>query len=286
MPRLVQRLFFAAALLIPASAPAEPPTTAPAADPSNFYLLHLPGIAGNRSIDRAVIHGVRDGGFSGVIEIYDWTDNDPGLDALLARARNSREAQHVADILSHQVATRPPGSVDLICHSGGGGIAVWALEDLAPGAQIHDAVLMSPALSPQYDLSKALTHVSGKVYVFTSLADLLVLGTGTRWFGTIDGVKTDAAGRVGFTRPAGADPQQYRKLVQLPFDPSWTRYGDFGDHRGGMTRSFGQNVLAPLLLNGTLPPTAEPLIVETPTGLGRAATTQAAPEPSGTLPGS
>ena len=57
--------------------------------------------------------------------------------------------------------------------------------------------LLASALSPEYDLSKALGHVRGKVYVFTSPGDSLVLGTGTRLFGTIDGIKSDAAGLNG-----------------------------------------------------------------------------------------
>ena len=98
---------------------------------------------------------------------------------------------------------------------------------------------------------------------------MFVLGVGTKLFGTIDGVKTDAAGRVGFDQPPTADAQQYKKLVALPYDTSWFKYGDAGDHIGGMRESFGKNILAPLILQGTLPPTNMPTTTETPTGVGR-----------------
>jgi pimeloyl-ACP methyl ester carboxylesterase len=247
-------------------------TTAGRADadsPPRGYLLHLPGIAGARSIDRSVTRGIRDGGFVGDIEIYDWTESDPGMHALLAYDRNHREAKHVADLIAQQRAVDPNMPITLIGHSGGSGVAVWALEDLPESVKINTLVLMSSALSPNYDLTKALRHVSGHVYAFSSLADIIVLSTGTKLFGTIDGQKVEAAGRVGFSAPPEADAEQYKKLVALPYDPSWIQWGDRGDHIGGMTRLFGENVLAPLILHGTMPPVAMPTTAETPTGLGR-----------------
>jgi hypothetical protein len=80
-----------------------------------------------------------------------------------------------------------------------------------------------------------------------------VLGVGTRMFGTIDGVKTDAAGRVGFAKPPKAvDPRQYEKLVSIGFDPAWIRLSNIGDHIGPMMRPFAREVLAPLLRTGVL----------------------------------
>jgi hypothetical protein len=245
------------------------PATAPATQPSPF-LLHLPGIGGIKWSDRQFVRGLHDANFAGTIQVFDWTANDPGMDALLAYKRNHNQARKIAGILAQRRAADPAGKLLLTSHSGGGGLAIWALEDLPPGVMVDDALLMSPALSPTYDLSRALSHVSGHLYVFSSLADLFVLGTGTRVFGTIDGVKTDAAGRVGFIQPATADPQQYKKLISEPYDPSWMKYNDFGDHIGGMTRLFSRNVLAPLLLSGKLPPVSMPTTAPTPTGLGRA----------------
>jgi hypothetical protein len=234
------------------------------------YLLHLPGIAGPKPIDRNMTNGLRDAGFEGDVELYDWTENDPGMDALLAYKRNHHEAELVAEKIAQRVAAHPKCKICVTSHSGGGGVAIWALEDLPDGVMVQDVLLMSPALSPNYDLTKALKHVSGHLYAFSSLADLLVLGTGTNLFGTIDGIKTDAAGRVGFTQPPGADANEYKKLVSIPYDTSWTKYRNFGDHIGGMTRAFGQNVIGPLLFHGKMPPTSMPTTAETPTGLGRA----------------
>jgi pimeloyl-ACP methyl ester carboxylesterase len=222
------------------------------------YLLHLPGIGGTRNIDDAMAKGFRQGGFTGDVDIHDWTGTDAGLTALIAHDRHRREAKLIAQKITERFDKEPSAPIYLTCHSGGGGLAVWALEDLPDRVKISTLVMMSPALSPQYDLTAALRHVSGKAYVFSSMQDVLVLGIGCKTFGTIDGIKTDAAGRVGFVPPANADPVQYAKLVPMPYQKDWVYYGDYGDHVGAMNRRFARQVLAPLVLSGKLPaPVAE-----------------------------
>ena len=87
----------------------------------------------------------------------------------------------------------------------------------------------------------------GKAYVFFSDRDTLVLSAGTKVFGTIDGVYSEAAGYVGFKAPPESDRDQYAKLVQYPYDPAWARFGHFGDHIGPMDSAFSQAILVPLL---------------------------------------
>jgi len=224
------------------------PTTMPAADFSHTWLLHLPGIAGERRVDHNLVRGLHDGGWDGQETIYDWTEQDPGLDALRARKRNLEEAAKVAGLIEMRLRKDPKLQITLTSHSGGTGIAVWALEKLPNHVQVQTLVLMAPALSPTYDLSKALRHVRGKAYVFYSENDTVVLGVGTRLFGTIDGVNTPAAGLVGFKRPESADAPQYDKLVQKPYDKGWMIFGNIGDHIGCMSRPFAQNVIAPILI--------------------------------------
>jgi hypothetical protein len=217
------------------------------------YLLHLPGIGGYMFIDRSFVGGLKEGKFDAIYESYDWTCRDPGLDALLARKRNEAEAQKVAEKLTSEVRAHPHRRVIVTSHSGGTGIAVWALEKLPADVTIDTLLLMSPALSPQYDLSKALRHVTGKVYVFSSVNDTLVLGIGTSMFGTIDGVKSESAGLKGFVKPHGADETQYEKLVPLPYNPQWMQYNNIGDHIGSMSRAFSREIVAPLVREGKVP---------------------------------
>src|SRR5438309_1470308 len=77
--------------------------------------------------------------------------------------------------------------------------------------------------------------VRREVVVFWSPLDLIVLGAGTRIFGTIDGVKTVSAGLVGFRPPASATAGQlaeYAKLRQVRWRPAMASTGYLGGHVG------------------------------------------------------
>ncbi len=215
------------------------------------YLLHLPGIAGYKWIDEMMLTGVIEGGFIGEVQVHDWPGDDPGLNALLAHKKNRRQAQLVAEKIAARRKQHPHARIVLTAHSGGTGILVWALAKLPEDVHVDEVLLIAPALSPTYDLSKALARVRGRMYAFSSPHDAVVLGVGTRTFGTIDGVRTDAAGRVGFEMPEGADERQYEKLVPMPYDPAWMKVGNIGDHIGPMSPRFSRAVLAPLVLGKT-----------------------------------
>jgi hypothetical protein len=225
------------------------PTTQP-------YLLHLPGIGGHLRIDDNLIRGLRDGGIEGSLTIYDWTGTDRGLIALMQEKRHDAQSELVAKMLTEHFRAYPTGHITLTCHSAGCGIAVWALEKLPPDVVIDELVMMQSALSPGYDLSKALRHVR-RAYSLYSENDF-VLSTGTKTAGTVDGIRSEGAGKVGYQMPSGADARQYDKLQQFGWEESWMRYNDIGDHIGPMTRPFARFMLAPLILKGELPK-VEPL---------------------------
>ena len=127
-------------------------------NPAEFQhtiLLHLPGVAGELSIDRDLIRGLKAGGYSGQTEIYDWTESDPGLSALWSRRRNDKEAQRIADKIIQIVKDDPASRIVITAHSGGTGLAVWALEKLPQDLHVQTLILLSSALSPGYDLTKA-----------------------------------------------------------------------------------------------------------------------------------
>ena len=73
-----------------------PKVTHASIDPPPAYHIHLPGIGGYRSIDRLMLRGLREGGFDAQIEPYDWTEEDPGLGALLAGHIVVRDRAHLA----------------------------------------------------------------------------------------------------------------------------------------------------------------------------------------------
>jgi hypothetical protein len=225
--------------------------TRPATPALKAFVMHLPGVSGTSMIDYTLIDGLKAGGFDGAFQIYDWTCRDPGIPALHNRARNEAQAAVVADILTRQYRAFPDRPIYLTCHSGGSGPATWALERLPADVKVSCFVMLAPALSPNYDLSKALSRVADKAFCFNSPLDDLVLGTGTKLFGTIDGVRGDAAGRIGFERPASADERQYAKLVIKPYESAWSRYGHVGGHIGCMGMTFVEAIVAPAMLGRT-----------------------------------
>jgi hypothetical protein len=229
----------------PTTAPVEP-ILPPASIPPGALVIHLPGIGGYLSIDRSLVVGLKRGGVKANFRIIDWTAGDSGLDALFSRRRNLSQAARVGRLIAERFHADPADPIYVTCHSGGAGVAAWAIERLPPDVSIAGWLMMAPALSPTFDLTPALRHVRGKLDVFISDGDG-VLGVGTRMFGTIDGVKTDAAGRVGFAMPPGADPAEYAKIVTHPYDPAWLRFGDTGDHIGAMRWRFAAAILAPIL---------------------------------------
>jgi pimeloyl-ACP methyl ester carboxylesterase len=238
-------------------APAQPATTTSPSTQPALWLLHLPGMGGAMRIDQNVTRGLIVGGLPvGELKIYDWTGVDRGLISLAKVQRHVEQSKIVADMILDQVHAHPGEHIVITAHSAGTGIAVWALEQLPDDVQIDDLVLIASALSPNYDLSKALKHVRHAAYAFNSLLDTIVLGSGTRVFGTVDRVQTDAAGRVGFTVPPTADATEYAKLTQISYDADWMRFDNYGEHIGAMTRSFAAHVIAPVLQGKGLPPRA------------------------------
>ena len=257
MPKMIFRrgfppIFLLLTLLALASvAVGEPTTTATTRpDPPDILLplvstpgplvLHLPGIGGPRLCDHRMLAGLRDGGVKANFVICDWTGDDPGIAALQGYARNRLQAQRIADLILAHFAADPNSPIYLTAHSGGCGLAVWALEKLPSNVKVHTVLLIAPALSPGYDLTQALHHVDGTMYAFSSTLDSIVLETGTRLFGTIDGVQTAAAGFGGFIQPLTADPLMYQKLVQRTYQSDWAKYNDFGNHIGANVTSLRQ----------------------------------------------
>src|SRR5262249_41202816 len=141
--------------------------------------------------------------------------------------------------------------VFLVAKSGGSGVVVKALELLDDGS-VERVVLLAPALSPGYDLARALRAVRRELVVFWSPLDMLILGAGTRLFGTIDRIKTVAAGMVSFRVPGPDEPdrgriRQYAKLRQVRWRLEMATTLYFGGHIGPDCPLFLRKYVIPLL---------------------------------------
>lgn len=229
---------------------AAPPASQPAT-----VLLHLPGIAGEMPIDHNLVNGLKDAGLTADARILDWTGNDRGVPALTNVDRHREKSARLAAYITDLSKKSPGVPIVLTAHSAGTGIAVQALEQLPEGVNVQTLVLLASALSPDYDLSRALSHVTGPAYSLSSEYDNLVLSVGTRTFGTYDRVWTDAAGFCGFRQPPTADKAAYAKLTEVRYDPAWAKIGNGGDHIGPTNRRFAKEVLARVIRTGTIPTT-------------------------------
>jgi pimeloyl-ACP methyl ester carboxylesterase len=137
-------------------------------------------------------------------------------------------------------AKDPDARVFLVAHSGGTGVAVRAAESLPPDA-VERMVLLSSALSPTYDLSHALAACREGIVSYHSSRDFLILGWGTRQFGTIDRKFVSSAGRDGFTLPEGVSADAkglYSRLTQIPWDPRMILDGNWGNHNATIFPRF------------------------------------------------
>lgn len=140
--------------------------------------------------------------------------------------------------------------VFLVGKSGGCGIVVKTLERLDENS-VERAILLAPALSPDYDLTRALSAVRGEMVVFWSPLDVFFLGLGTHVFGTVDRVRTSSAGLMGFRVPTPpAEPErirQYGKLRQVGWSPRMAAAGHLGGHFGVDSPVFLKSYVVPLL---------------------------------------
>jgi len=226
----------------------------------------LDGVGGWNWLPRLARLGLARGGVMAAIVIYNWSVGPLGLwvTDLFVERRNRRMARDLADVLATYRAARPGRPITLIGHSGGGALAAWTLEALPEDAPVDRALLLAPALSPRYNLARALARVRHRVTVTYSWGDFLLMGLGTTVFGTIDRHFGPSAGFVGFRLPTGLRPAQrraYAKVRQMPWRPGMILDGHFGEHLGWSSIRFARRVLAPIVLGRSDPGTA---VAETP----------------------
>ena len=129
-----------------------------------------PVFRASRFVDHTLVAGFKRGILDADIEIYDWTEHDPGIPALQATGPQQNEAELIADQLTARFRADPRSTIDLTSHSGGAGLAAWAMEDLPPDVKIQTVIFLAPALSPGYDLSRAPGMCAARRMCFSATA--------------------------------------------------------------------------------------------------------------------
>jgi pimeloyl-ACP methyl ester carboxylesterase len=222
---------------------------------SHGYTLVLTGIEGAHIGHACFVSGLKSGGVSSEIEIVDWTTGTPALMLFHLRAenRNRRRADQIAAKIVEYQNQYPEQPVNLIGHSGGGGMTLLTLEALPADHTVNCAILLAAAISPDYDLRSVLPKADRGIWNYSSLVgDSPLLVAGTTAFGTIDGRHSPAAGAIGFRCPCianAADRRLYaEKLFERPYHPRMAINGNLSGHFGPMNPLFARNELAPILV--------------------------------------
>jgi hypothetical protein len=159
------------------------------------------------------------------------------------------KAEELAETIRRAKAECPQRPIYLIGKSGGAGLSLLAAEQLPPET-LERIILLNAAVTTRYDLRPALRATRAELVSFYSPGDWLVLGLGTRQFGTIDRVHSASAGLCGFAKPNDLPPEDrvlYQRLVQVPWTPGMLCEGYGGGHIGTSFPSFLEKEVMPWL---------------------------------------
>lgn len=160
-----------------------------------------------------------------------------------------QKAEELARLVGRLQARYAGKPIYFLAKSGGTGLALLAA-GLLPEATLERIILLSAAVSPDFDLTAALRATRRQIVSFHSPHDQFILNWGTRQFGTIDRVYGPSAGLHGFRLPrdAGAETHAaYRRLVQVPWAFRMLAQGHTGGHGGNSLPAFLQTEVVPWL---------------------------------------
>ena len=231
-------------------------------------VIILPGIEGKSSLNEHIRQGLVAAGVDCAIEIHQWGLLVPVVKMFFNEINvpgNYAAGRQIAKVIATYQDRYPDNPVYLVGHSGGGGIAVFALEALEkmPGNhRVTGAVLLSPSISASYDLSVALKHTRQGIANFYNESDLALLGLGTTILGNVDGWRGAAAGRAGFDRPGLDDTPEkvfaYSKLYQIKITPEMT--SSRLAHMGSTGVAFIAAYVAEWVTHPIWPPPGQPAL--------------------------
>lgn len=223
-----------------------------------------------------VYEGLRKAGYQGRIINFRWSPTlNPALDQTVGRPIARLRGIDLAHEINRYLREYPGRQVNIICLSAGTGVGVWACEALEPPAQVHNLVMLGSSLASNYDIRKALSNISGSIFVYYAPGDMILQGP-VRSLGTIDGqIGVDSVGLVGL-RPPGVRTD---KIVNIPWQPKYERYGWTGAHTDATSEPFVRLVLARHILPAT-EAIASSKQTSAPSRAGTATVTQAAIHPT------
>jgi hypothetical protein len=159
------------------------------------------------------------------------------------------KGQKLAAKVREAKAKDPDRPIYLVGRSGGAGIVLTAAAHLPPDT-VERIVLLSPAVSPSYDLSAAFRATRAEIVCFCSCNDQVLLNLGTSLFGTVDRVYGPSAGLHGFILPGNEEKDRcdlYSRLVHVRWRPDMLCEAHPGLHVSALSPLFLRREVAPWL---------------------------------------
>jgi pimeloyl-ACP methyl ester carboxylesterase len=240
----IRQAVMAAVFLCPLIAGCAPRAIEPTGQPR--HVVCLPGILGRtpgfnripRIVDRE-LEGAS-------VQVWDWTRIDPHwlpnpVGHIRDYEKNRKRARLLADQITRFRRQHPDVPLSIVALSGGTAIALFACEELPEDVKLDRIILLSAAVSPDYDLGPSLRHADNGIVSYFSPKDRLILKRGTRWFGTGDRVYIESAGFCGFNRDRACG-QNCDQLTEIGWRPAlWKQYRNSGGHAGAQEKRFIRN---------------------------------------------
>jgi len=219
-------------------------------------VYYLDGAGGGGAVSnwgRGVKTGLKQAGYTGAFVEPRWETGMGVLADQVASEKYKRDkAEEVAESIRKAKKSNPNEPVTLMGLSAGTAVAVFVLEALPEDCTVDNVVLLGASIASDYDLTKALKRVSGRMYVFTSERDAVLnfavplAGTADRESGSVA-----SAGLDGFVVPAGASASTrrlYSKVTNIAWRASFEQGGDYGGHTDTTHPKFVRDHIAPIVM--------------------------------------
>ena len=126
---------------------------------SSGLIWMFPGVEGGEWLLHEPRRAFRDAGVKSAIYTHKWRYPLGILPNLMDHKGNSEDAVRVAQEIDHYQQQYPGRPIDLVGYSGGGGLAIMVAERLPENVHLRNVVLIHPAVSRDYDLTRALSRV-------------------------------------------------------------------------------------------------------------------------------
>jgi hypothetical protein len=220
------------------------------------YVYYCDGAGGGGMISNwsgGLRAGLLDAGYNGAGEIFRWnTGFGVYADQVATVDYKQQKARELANQIVAYQRQYPGAVVHLMGLSAGTAVVAYALEALSPQNAVDNVVMLSGSLSSGYNLTEALRRVKGKMYIFTSQRDEVLLAL-VPMAGTADRATKDTGtiGVNGARLPGTATSETrelYGKIVTIPWNPQFERYGNRGGHTDTVAAPFVQQFVAPLVM--------------------------------------